>query len=256
MIKLRVFLGLALLISAALVTAESSDTNAASQNVLDKGSVELIKKRVKDELQAEATSIKQTPVKGLYEVTVPPRVFYISANGQYVLTGDMIDLKNSANLSQDVRDEARIASIENLGEKNMIVFAPKKVKHTVTVFTDIDCGYCRKLHSEIGKYNALGIEVRYLAYPRAGIGSPSYQKAVNVWCSADKKKALTDAKQGKNLPVKNCENPVAKEYELGQALGVNGTPAIVLENGQIYPGYAPADRLFKVLEHVQNQAKK
>jgi thiol:disulfide interchange protein DsbC len=180
----------------------------------------------------------------------------MSTNGQYVITGDMIDLKNSVNLSQAVRDEARMASIENLGEKNMIVFAPEKVKHTVTVFTDIDCGYCRKLHSEISKYNALGIKVRYLAYPRAGIGSPSYKKAVAVWCSADKKKALTEAKQGKDIKSKDCDNPVAREYQLGQALGVNGTPAIVLENGQIYPGYAPADRLIKVLDQVQQQAKK
>ncbi len=209
-----------------------------------------IKKRIQNELQAEATSIKQTPIAGLYEVTVPPRVFYISENGQYVLTGDMIDLKNSINLSQGVRDNARVASIENIGEENMIVFSPAKVKHTVTIFTDIDCGYCRKLHNEMASYNKLGIKVRYLAYPRAGIGSPSYNKAVTVWCSDDKKQAMTDSKNGKALSPKNCDNPVAKQMALGKGLGVNGTPAIVLANGQIYPGYAPADKLLQVIEQV------
>ena len=209
-----------------------------------------IKRRIKAELQTEATSIKQTPIAGLYEVTVPPRVFYVSANGQYVLTGDLIDLKNSINLSEGVRDNARIASIENIGEENMIVFSPEKVKHTITVFTDIDCGYCRKLHNEMASYNKLGISIRYLAYPRAGIGSPSYNKAVSVWCSDDRKQAMTDSKNGKDLPPKNCENPVAKQMALGKGLGVNGTPAIVLANGQIYPGYAPADKLLQVIEQM------
>lgn len=224
--------------------------------VVDKAVVSKIKDRVIKELKLEPSSIKETPIKGLYEVTVPPRVFYISADGQYVLAGDLIDLKNGINLSEGVRDKARVASIEGIGEVNMVVFSPKKVKHTITVFTDIDCGYCRKLHNEMASYNKLGIKVRYLAYPRAGVGSPSYKKAVSVWCANDKKKAMTEAKNGKNLPEKNCENPVASQMSLGKNLGVNGTPAIVLANGQIYPGYAPADRLIKVLEQVNKPAKK
>ncbi|MGD9386175.1 MAG: DsbC family protein, partial [Thioalkalispiraceae bacterium] len=203
----------------------------------------------------EATSIKQTPIAGLYEVIVPPRVFYMSANGQYVITGELIDLKNSVNLTQSVRDVARVEAIESLGEENMVVFAPEKVKYTVTVFTDIDCGYCRKLHQEMPKYHQKGIKVRYLAYPRAGVGSPSYKKAVSVWCAEDRNKAMTDAKNGKTLPERECKNPVAAHYALGQGLGVNGTPAILLSNGQIYPGYAPADRLLLVLEELEKQSK-
>lgn len=243
-------------IVAAFILGVISLVSAQNAIADDQTALSTIKDRVAKELKAEPSSIKETPIKGLYEVTVPPRVFYISANGQYVLAGDLIDLKNGINLTESVRDKARVASIENIGEVNMVVFAPEKVKHTITVFTDIDCGYCRKLHSEIASYNKLGIKVRYLAYPRAGIGSPSYKKAVSVWCADDRKKAMTDAKNGKTLPEKNCENPVATQMALGRNLGVNGTPAIILANGQLYPGYAPADRLIKVLEEISQPAKK
>jgi thiol:disulfide interchange protein DsbC len=241
------------ILSVSLLTT-SNISLAEQEPASEQDAIATIKKVVKKQLNLDVTSVKPTPLQDIYEVTVPPRVFYVSANGQYVLAGDLIDMKNGMNLSEVVREKARIASVENVGEENMVVFAPKKVKHTITVFTDIDCGYCRKLHNEMASYNKLGIKVRYLAYPRAGIGSPSYNKAVTVWCSNDKEKAMTEAKSGKELPPKNCKNPVASQMALGRALGVNGTPAIVLANGQIYPGYAPADKLVKVLEQVQAQA--
>jgi len=206
---------------------------------------------VKKALNAEPTSVVESPLKGLYEVTVPPRVFYVSEDGRYIMLGNMIDMKTMQSLTQPKTVKARAAALEQMGEDSMIVFAPKEVKHTISVFTDIDCGYCRKLHSEIEKYNKLGIKVRYLAYPRAGIGSESYQKAVAVWCSKDRNKALTIAKNGGKVPYQECDNPVEKQFNLGQELGVNGTPALVLENGQIYPGYAPADKLIAVLDKVK-----
>jgi thiol:disulfide interchange protein DsbC len=129
----------------------------------------------------------------------------------------------------------------------MVIFAPEEYDHTITVFTDIDCGYCRKLHNEIDAFMAEGIRVRYLFYPRAGLGSPSYQKAVSVWCADDRKQALTDAKAGEPLPEKSCENPVADHMALGEAMGVTGTPAILLENGQLVPGYVPAKRMAAIL---------
>jgi len=141
--------------------------------------------------------------------------------------------------------------VNDLGEENMIIFPAKNSKHTISVFTDIDCGYCRKLHNEIDQYNAKGITVRYLAFPRAGIGSPSYDKAVSVWCEKDRQAAMTRSKSGETLPKASCKNPVAEEYELGQLLGVNGTPALVLDNGSLLPGYVPANRLVRVL----NEAK-
>jgi len=130
----------------------------------------------------------------------------------------------------------------------MLIFAPKDYKYTVTVFTDIDCGYCRKLHAEIDQYNAKGIRVRYLMFPRAGVGSPSYQKAVNVWCADDRNQALTRSKAGETLEEKQCKNPVADEYALGQMVGVTGTPAIFLADGELVPGYVPADRMESILK--------
>ena len=200
------------------------------------------------------TAISESVLPGVYEVTVGAKIFYMSHDGRYLITGDLIDLEQRINLSSEKRHQAGVAALENLGEDSMIVFAPKEVKHTITVFTDIDCGYCRKLHAEMAAYNKLGIKVRYMAYPRAGVGSPSYDKAVAVWCADDKAKAMTTAKNGGNVPQKTCDNPVAKQFELGQDLGVTGTPALLLENGQIYPGYAPADKLITVLEQIKKQS--
>ena len=210
-----------------------------------------IKNLVSKQLGKKVTEIKPSPLPGLYQVTAPPMVFYMSKDARYVINGDIVDLKNKVNLSSRERTAAKKAAIDQISEKDMIIYKPKKVKHVVTVFTDIDCGYCRKLHSEMAEYNKLGIEIRYLAYPRAGIGSESYKKAVAVWCAKDRKKALTEAKRGIRIAAKPCDNPVAKEYELGQELGVNGTPALVLENGQIFPGYAPPARLSAALDQME-----
>ncbi len=193
-------------------------------------------------------AIQPSPLPGLYQVMVPPQMFYISADGRYAFDGDMIDLQTGINVSNVLRDKMRITAINAQGEKSMIVYGPKKPKHTVTVFTDIDCGYCRKLHNEMAKYNKAGIQVRYLAYPRAGPGSGSYQKAVSVWCAKDKTAAMTRAKQGKEVKAKECDNPVGQQYTLAQRLGIRGTPAIVTEQGRILPGYVPADRLKAMLD--------
>ena len=198
--------------------------------------------------QAKITNLEKTALPGIYEVEMPPHIFYISNDGKYVLNGDLIDLSADRNLTQEKQGKTRIKKINALGEDSMIIFAPKEVKHTISVFTDIDCGYCRKLHSEIGKYNALGIKVRYLSYPRSGPGSSSFKKAESVWCAKDRKQALTDAKNGKVINSKPCDNPVKKHFITGTQVGVTGTPAIFLENGQMLPGYFPADRLLKVLE--------
>jgi thiol:disulfide interchange protein DsbC len=136
-----------------------------------------------------------------------------------------------------------------MDESQMIVFPAKNEKHKVTVFTDIDCPYCVKLHRDMKDYNSEGITMRYMAYPRAGIGSNSYKKIVNVWCSDDKAKAMTDAKEGNKIANKSCDNPVAQQYQLGQALGVQGTPAIFLEDGTSLPGYVPPKRLAEVLKN-------
>ena len=197
-------------------------------------------------LQIDA--IEPAPIAGFYEVVVGSHVVYVSADGRYMLQGDLIDLKTRLSLTEPRRREAQRAAIEAVGEDKMIIFKPEKVKHKVTVFTDIDCGYCRKLHGEMDQYLDAGIEVRYLMYPRAGAGSSAYKKAVAVWCAEDRNSALTDAKAGKSIEMKSCDNPVDEHMELAAALGLRGTPFIVLESGEVQPGYVPAERLARLLD--------
>ena len=192
--------------------------------------------------------ITPSPMEGVSEVLIGPRLMYISNDGKYLLQGSLIDLKTRTDISEERRNGIRMDALNELGEEKMIVFPAKEQKHTITVFTDIDCGYCRKLHGEMDKYNAEGITVRYLMFPRAGIDSPSFNKAVTVWCSKDQQDAMTRSKSGENLPNASCDNPIKEEYELGQLLGVQGTPAIIMEDGAMLPGYVPAARLAKVLE--------
>lgn len=193
-------------------------------------------------------SIRPAQAGGLYEVMYGPLLVYLSADGRYMFRGDMVDLTDRRNLSEERRSQARAQAVDKLGEDKMVVYAPDQTRHTISVFTDIDCPYCVKLHREVPELNKKGVKVRYLAYPRAGIGSPSYKKAVSVWCADDPRKAMTDAKLKKVVEPRECENPVAEEYELGNHLGVTGTPTIVMEDGTLLPGYVPAGQLVRALE--------
>jgi len=196
-------------------------------------------------------AISPSPIAGLYQIKVPPKLLYISADAQYVVEGDLINTTTFKNVSAELRDGLRNVAIDNMGEDNMIIYGDKKLPHTVTVFTDIDCGYCRKLHSEMEGYNKEGIRVRYMAYPRAGIGSESFTKAESVWCAKDRNKALNEAKLGGVTKPKTCTNPVTKEFKLGQMLGIQGTPAIVTQSGEVIPGYVPPKRLKKILAELK-----
>jgi len=193
--------------------------------------------------------IKPSPMQGVSEVLVGPRLFYVSNDGKYLLTGGIIDLNTRKDIGEERRKGIRLDAISKVGTDNMIIFPAEKERHTITVFTDLDCGYCRKLHKEIDQFNAEGITVRYLMFPRAGVGSPSYDKAVSVWCSDDRRAALTHAKNGDEIPPRKCTNPVKEQYELGGMLGVTGTPALILDNGELLPGYVPATRLAKALDN-------
>ena len=192
-------------------------------------------------------SIKSSEAKGLYEVTVGASILYISEDGKYLLQGHLIDLEARKDLTDEKLAGARTSALEKLGEDQMIIFKPEESKYKISVFTDIDCGYCRKLHSEMEKYLAEGITVQYLFYPRAGKGSDSYNKAVSVWCSDDRNEALTMAKNGKTPEAKTCDNPVDEHMQMGVAFEVKGTPMIVTENGNVFPGYVPAKQLVKAL---------
>ena len=184
----------------------------------------------------------------LYEALVDDEIVYFSKDGRYVFQGDIIDIESRQNITENKRIGLKKEVIASFNEADMIIFEPEKTKHMLTVFTDIDCGYCRKLHQQMSEYNALGIKIRYMAFPRSGLGSESFDKAVNVWCADDRKQAMTDSKAGSKIGVKNCDHPIMEHFEAGRRLGVTGTPALFLESGQLLPGYIPPKRLKQILD--------
>jgi thiol:disulfide interchange protein DsbC len=192
-------------------------------------------------------SIKPSEVKGLYEVMVGANIFYVSDDGKYLLQGRLVDVAARKDLTEEKLSGGRLKALEKIGKDNMIIFKPKIGKYTVSIFTDIDCGYCRKLHSEIDQYMAEGITIQYLLFPRAGKGSDSYNKAVAVWCAKDRNAALTAAKKDQNIEMKTCDNPVDKHMQLASDFDAKGTPMIVTEKGNIFPGYLPAKQLAEAL---------
>lgn len=203
--------------------------------------------------QAKADSIKPSGFPGMYEAIYGPQIIYISADGRYMLEGDLYDLKNQMNLTETKRRVARAKTVRSMDEKTMVVFTPgaDKVKYTITAFTDIDCGYCRKMHKQMKQYNDLGIAFRYLAYPRSGVNTPSYFKAVSVWCAEDKQAAMTQAKSGVNLPKVDCKTPIKAHMDAAKLVGVTGTPTMVLESGRVIPGYVEPKRLIKILDQLK-----
>jgi thiol:disulfide interchange protein DsbC len=219
-------------------------TLASSPLLADDAEVEVIRQAlVRVTGDAVPDAIEPSPATGLYEVTFGPKLFYVSRDGRYLIQGNMVDLQTLQNLTEEREKVLRKDAIEAIGEENMVIFPAKNPQHEITVFTDVDCTYCRKLHSEINDINRRGITVRYLFFPRSGPDTPSYYKSESVWCAKDRNKALTDAKAGKTLEEKRCDNPIDKHLALVSELGLRGTPAIVLEDGTVFPGYMPADKL-------------
>jgi thiol:disulfide interchange protein DsbC len=199
-------------------------------------------------------AIRPAGFLGLYEVAIGTRLIYVSEDGRYLLQGQVIDLETRTPLTEERLQDLKRVAIDGLDESDMIIYGDEKAPHTVTVFTDIDCGYCRKLHAEMDQYNEQGIRIRYLAYPRGGMKSHAARQSVSVWCADDRSAAMTAAKTGGTVEARDCENPVADHYELGQEFGIRGTPALVLEDGEVLPGYLPAKRLITVLEQRRSQA--
>jgi thiol:disulfide interchange protein DsbC len=199
----------------------------------------------------EANDIFDAPIPGMYEVAVGSSVAYVSKDGRYLLQGDLYDLDENANLTEKRRSRARVGLLAGADAASMIVFGPEpaQVKHRVTIFTDIDCGYCRQFHRDIDKVNAMGIEVHYLSYPRTGPETESWDKADKVWCAEDRNLALTEAKLGGRVPEDGCEStPVQSHYDLGNLVGVRGTPSIFSESGEQLGGYLTPDQLLQRLE--------
>lgn len=202
---------------------------------------------------AQPADVAASPIPGLYEVTMGGLIAYVSADGKYLLSGNVYDLDTQVNLTASRRNAARAKALAAVSESNMIVFGPSNAKMTVTVFTDIECGFCRKFHSQIADINKAGVRVRYLMYPRTGPATESWDKAEQVWCSADRRDALSRAKRGETIKAKACGDAAIKtQYELGSDLGVEGTPAVFTQNGDYIGGYlTPAE----LVQAIQESAK-
>jgi thiol:disulfide interchange protein DsbC len=202
---------------------------------------------------AKLEDLRPSPVPGIYEFMQGVEISYLTADGKYFFDGNIYDMGTRENLSEAERTHARLAMINSVPESEMLIFGPKNPLYTITVFTDVDCGYCRKLHSEMAELNRLGVRVRYMFYPRTGPNTESWKKAEVVWCSADRNEALTRAKAGAKLDLtKTCDaTPVAREYALGQSIGVRGTPAILTERGDYIAGYMEPRDLIKEIKNLQ-----
>ena len=190
-------------------------------------------------------SVKPTPMQDIYQVILGLDVFYVSGDGRFVLRGDLLNIDGRRNLTEEARSSMRVDVLQKLDKKDYIEFAPEKTDYAIYVFTDIDCGYCRKLHRDVPELNKNGIAVRYLAFPRTGVDSLTGQEMSAVWCATDRKKAITSAKNDEEFAKRQCDNPVSKQYQLGQDLGVRGTPAIYLQDGTVLPGYVPPKELIQ-----------
>jgi thiol:disulfide interchange protein DsbC len=193
----------------------------------------------------EVDSIQPTPIEGLYEVIIGSDVIYMTRDGGYVIKGEILDINERRNLTEDVRAGSRVKLLNAIKKDDYIEFADENTKDAIYVFTDIDCGYCRKLHRDVPELNKRGISVRYLAYPRAGVDSAAGREMSSVWCADDRQQALTAAKNRESVEAKTCDDPVAEQHVLGQRLGVRGTPSIYLQNGRNLPGYMPPEEIEK-----------
>ena len=204
---------------------------------------------------ATVDRIEPSPIDGVYEVGINGSdVVYVSSDGRYLISGSMIDLVTRENITERTLAGQRSKILDAVPEESMIIFEPEgEVKHTITTFTDIDCPYCRKMHKEMAMMNRMGIRVRYMLFPRAGVDSVSYKKAVSVWCADDSQTELTKAKAGNMPPERDCENPVREHMALARRLGLRGTPYTITETGRAIGGYIPAPELFESLEADKRQ---
>jgi thiol:disulfide interchange protein DsbC len=236
----------ALLVAGLAAQSAFAQTGAAATPAAKADPRAAIVKKI-DGIKLE--DVRISPVTGVYEVTHGADISYISGDGRYAILGDLVDLDSDVNLSENRRRGIRARIIETVPESEMVVYSPKDPKYTITVFTDIDCGYCRRLHSQIAEYNKLGIRVRYMFFPRSGPDTESWHKAEAVWCASNRTDALTRAKNGENIKSPKCPTDIVKrDYELGNKLNVTGTPAIFLASGEMLPGYAPPNELAHYLK--------
>ena len=175
---------------------------------------------------------------------------YVLPSTEYIILGDIFSLKGDKPESETEKDKGklRLKILADLNQESFIKFKSNNEKTVLTVFTDVECTYCRKFHSEIDEYLANGVSINYLAFPRTGIDSSSYEKMVAAWCSNEKKESITNLKNDIDIEMNSCENPVENHFEIGRRIGVTGTPAIITQTGLLLPGYIPANELIGIIE--------
>ena len=201
--------------------------------------------------ELEFTAVRSAPAEGLYRVEIGAESFYITADGRYLIAGDMYRIEDTVlrNVDEEGRAGRRMDMIAALPEGDAVTFTPPGgAVASVNVFTDVDCGYCQMLHQSMADYHDRGIEIRYLAYPRGGEESETWDRMVSAWCADDRESAITALKAGGDIPNRTCENPVARHYEVGVASGVTGTPSIVLPDGTMVPGFLAPAELAEMME--------
>ena len=232
-----------LVTSAFAETAEEKDFNA-------------VEKKVRTLVpNAKTIAISETPIEGILQVQINSDIIYVTSNGKYLVQGQIMEIDSRVNITDQAKSGIRLDLLTGLKRDEQISFSPDKPKYDLLVFTDIDCGYCRKLHNQVAEYNEEGIAIHYMAFPRAGIGSASYDKFVSVWCADDQQAAMTLAKNGTDPEPLKCLNPIAEQYDLGREVGVTGTPALVTADGTLIPGYVPPAQLRERLESLEAPAE-
>jgi thiol:disulfide interchange protein DsbC len=203
---------------------------------------------------AKTIAVSETPIQGVFQVQVNSDIIYVTQDGKYLLQGQLMEIDSRENLTDRAKSQIRGSLLTGLDGSKQITFSPENPKYDLLVFTDIDCGYCRKLHDQMAEYNEQGIAIHYLAFPRAGIGSKAYDKYVSVWCADDQQAALTLAKGGGEPEPMVCPNPIAEQYSLGKELGVTGTPSMLMTDGSMIPGYVPPAQLRQRLDQMAELA--
>ncbi len=242
-----------LIIAALLVGLKITTVYAGSADESNYGVVEEKLRALVP--NAKTIAISETPIKGILQVQINSDIVYVTEGAEYLVQGQIIDLDTRDNITDQAKSGIRMGLLTDLNRDEQISFAPEKTKFDLLVFTDLDCGYCRKLHNQMAEYNEQGIAIHYLAFPRAGVGSTSYDDYVSVWCADDQQEAMTLAKNGTDPEPKKCANPIADQYNLGHEVGVTGTPSMVTLDGTMIPGYMPPEQLRQRLESLAAPAE-
>ncbi|MGA1677294.1 MAG: DsbC family protein [Pseudomonadales bacterium] len=234
-----------------LASAAAADTPTAETAPIAGPGAQAVERLARLRPDIPVLGVSASPLPGIVAIEISGgTILYATEDGRYLFAGDLYELTETdlVNVAEAGRVDERREAMASVDPASMIIFPATGVRRaSINVFTDVDCGYCRKLHLEVPTLNAMGIEVRYLGFPRAGVGSDSYDRIVSAWCAEDPREALTRVKAGEEIPAASCDNRIAEHYGLGQTIGVEGTPAIVLEDGRLLPGYLPADRLAAAL---------